>query len=440
MDVYDDDDDEDEDEDEVAAMRALLGGAADDIEEGAVGAGVGGLTVPGAPVVSLPSLELFRRQLAPRRAGGGGSGPAAVAPHQRDVSSGADGGPWLAFHHPSRQYVVVERWRRQSSAAPTDQQSLRAWASLPYSPRLTRLLGLAESRPGAGDAADNKVYTVSSWCAGGQLIRLLDEEGRLPTRSAAFCIVQVTLGLASMHRAGVVYRNLRPENVLLDRKGHCKLARFELAKRLGGSGSGIGVAAVGPRTFTVCAGKLGNLAPEQVLHLGHGRAVDLWALGVLLFELLTGTAPFEPLSSATASTSLSSQAVVGSDGLAVLHRIVEGRYNVKAASEAKHYTVDAADLVRRLLCVDPIRRLGGGGGSATDVLGHKWLQSPSTIDVAAVRAQRCPPPWKVRPVTPPPPGSGERMTKVGDLAAVLDDDGDDDSDDDNGGGNGYGDF
>ena len=69
-----------------------------------------------------------------------------------------------------------------------------------------------------------------------------------------------------------------------------------------------------------------------------------------------------------------------------------------------------------------------------------WRSCPQLCPAKVSHAQRCPPPWKVRPVTPPPPGSGERMTKVGDLAAVLDDDGDDDSDDDNGGGNGYGDF
>lgn len=200
---------------------------------------------------------------------------------------------------------------------------------------------------------------------------------------------------------------LQAENVLLDRKGHCKLGRFELAKQLGrGSGSDP------PRTFTVCAGKLGNLAPEQVLHLGHDRAVDLWGLGVLLFELLTGHSPFEIGPGGRSSDS----SPLAGDALLMLQRIVEGRYLVKAASECKHYTPVVADLVRRLLTVDPIRRLGGGGGSALDILEHKWMQSRSTIDLASVKEQRCAPPWKIESIFPPPVGTGSIETKIGDLA------------------------
>ena len=57
---------------------------------------------------------------------------------------------------------------------------------------------------------------------------MLDEEGRMGTRAAAFVVTEVTLALAALHDAGIAYRNLWTENVQLDRKGHCKLARFLL--------------------------------------------------------------------------------------------------------------------------------------------------------------------------------------------------------------------
>jgi serine/threonine protein kinase len=229
---------------------------------------------------------------------------------------------------------------------------------------------------------------------------VLDEEGRMGTRAAAFVVTEVTLALAALHDAGIAYRNLWTENVQLDRKGHCKLARFELGKPLG-SGQ------VDHRTFTLAAGRIGYLAPEQVLHRGHGKAVDMWALGCLLFELLTGQAPFDE---------------DGDSGLAVLENILGGRYNlVHAAAAAKHFTPDAKDLVKCLFSIDPIRRLGcGNPRGALDIFSHPWF-SPRTVDVEAIQHQKCAPPWHLQPLDSlvcPVAGSGVSAATLADVTAA----------------------
>lgn len=126
------------------------------------------------------------------------------------------------------------------------------------------------------------VYLLLEWCSGGELLRRLPEKG-MPEAAARFYGGCTALALEHLHCKGIVYRDLKPENLLLDSRGYVKLCDFGFAKRLGASGV----------THTVC-GTPDFMAPEVIRSEGHGRPADLWSLGVLLYELVTGRPPFSP--------------------------------------------------------------------------------------------------------------------------------------------------
>lgn len=126
---------------------------------------------------------------------------------------------------------------------------------------------------------DNSLYLLLEYVAGGELFSYIRREGQLSELAYQFYCVEVACALKYMHELQIAYRDVKPENILIDRDGHVRLTDFGFAK------------IVEDRTFTLC-GTPEYLAPETVQGVGHGQAVDWWALGVLLFEMITGYPPF----------------------------------------------------------------------------------------------------------------------------------------------------
>jgi serine/threonine protein kinase len=125
-------------------------------------------------------------------------------------------------------------------------------------------------------------YMLLEVTSGGELFRVLEQApgGYLSNSASCFYAANVVCAFEYLHKQKITYRDLKPENLLVDAHGYLKLVDFGFAKRVYG------------RTYTMC-GTADYLAPEIVSHQGHGFEVDLWALGVLSYEMLVGYPPFE---------------------------------------------------------------------------------------------------------------------------------------------------
>ncbi|CAG6018216.1 unnamed protein product, partial [Menidia menidia] len=129
---------------------------------------------------------------------------------------------------------------------------------------------------------DNKyVYMLLEVCLGGELWTVLRDMVYFEEPTARFCIGCVLEAFDYLHTMGTVYRDLKPENLLLDAEGYVKMADFGFAKQIG----------VGKKTWTFC-GTPEYVAPEVIMNKGHDFGADCWSLGILIFELLTGNPPF----------------------------------------------------------------------------------------------------------------------------------------------------
>ncbi|KAI8379525.1 kinase-like domain-containing protein [Radiomyces spectabilis] len=142
-------------------------------------------------------------------------------------------------------------------------------------PNILRLYGYFHDR--------DHVYIVLEYAAEGELYTKLQKRGRFTEPTAAKYIAQITNALRYLHSLGVIHRDLKPENVLIGRDGQVKLADY-----------GWSVHDPAPRRRTFC-GTLDYLPPEMIENKLHTEKVDVWALGVLCYELLVGSPPFEDL-------------------------------------------------------------------------------------------------------------------------------------------------
>ena len=204
-----------------------------------------------------------------------------------------------------------------------------------------------------------KLYIILDYFTGGELFFHLKSTGRFPEKRAKFYAAEIALAIQCLHENSIIYRDLKPENVLLDEEGHIKLTDFGLSKE------SITSAAV---THTFC-GTPEYLAPEVIHGSGYGKPVDWWSLGTLLYEMLTGLPPFY------------------NQNLHVMYEKI-----IRAKLVFPDYLSDnARSLLRGLLTRDPKKRLGSGPNGANEVLQHPFF---SSIDLDAMMRREVDPPFK----------------------------------------------
>ncbi|KYN01017.1 PREDICTED: cAMP-dependent protein kinase catalytic subunit PRKX [Cyphomyrmex costatus] len=207
-----------------------------------------------------------------------------------------------------------------------------------------------------------RVYMLLEFVAGGELFSYLRAAGRFAGPTSCFYAAEIVCALDYLHSKHIVYRDLKPENLLLDSQGHLKITDFGFSKKLT------------DRTWTLC-GTPEYLAPEIIQSKGHNKAVDWWALGVLIYEMLAGYPPF-----------------FDDNPFGIYEKILSGRIEWP-----KHMDPIAKDLIKKLLIADRTKRLGNMRQGAEDVKRHRWFK---LVEWPLVPQRALTPPIRPRVKTP----------------------------------------
>jgi serine/threonine protein kinase len=134
-----------------------------------------------------------------------------------------------------------------------------------------------------GSFADQKNYNlIIEYCPGGNLFELLRKLKRLPTRMALHYFCEMLLAVQHLHSKNIIFRDIKAENILIDSNGHLKLTDFGLAKQLDSRDEAVN---------SFCGSPI-YIAPETLRKEKYNRKVDFYALGILLYEMITGVPPF----------------------------------------------------------------------------------------------------------------------------------------------------
>ncbi|XP_057615488.1 myotonin-protein kinase isoform X6 [Chionomys nivalis] len=191
---------------------------------------------------------------------------------------------------------------------------------------------------------ENYLYLVMEYYVGGDLLTLLSKFGeRIPAEMARFYLAEIVMAIDSVHRLGYVHRDIKPDNILLDRCGHIRLADFGSCLKLQPDGKVRSLVAVGTPDY---------LSPEILQAVGggpgagsYGPECDWWALGVFAYEMFYGQTPF--YADSTAET---------------YAKIVHYKEHLSLPLADTGVPEEAQDLIRGLLCPAEIRLGRGGAG------------------------------------------------------------------------------
>jgi len=205
---------------------------------------------------------------------------------------------------------------------------------------------------------EKNVYLAMEPIMGGELFMQMCN-GCLSEEAARFYAACVVQTLDHIHSHGYIYRDLKPENLMLDTSGYLKLTDFGFAKRL-----------VDARTYTMC-GTPDYLAPEVLMEAGHQHSVDWWALGVLIFEMTTLRRPFTV-----------------DDPMETVENILAVRVDWEPAWECG-LSSECQDLIQQLLTANSAMRLGNLKEGANDIRRHPWF---SSFDWEALQTRKMPAP------------------------------------------------
>ncbi|XP_067852940.1 ribosomal protein S6 kinase alpha-6 isoform X1 [Heptranchias perlo] len=206
---------------------------------------------------------------------------------------------------------------------------------------------------------EGKLYLILDFLRGGDIFTRLSKEVMFTEEDVKFYLAELALALDHLHSLGIVYRDLKPENILLDEGGHIKLTDFGLSKESVDQEK---------KAYSFC-GTVEYMAPEVVNRRGHTQSADWWSFGVLMFEMLTGTLPFQ-----------------GKDRNETMNMILKAKLGMP-----QFLSPEAQGLLRTLFKRNPGNRLGAGPDGVEEIKRHPFF---ATIDWNKLVRKEIQPPFK----------------------------------------------
>uniref|UniRef100_A0AAQ6AGQ9 Ribosomal protein S6 kinase n=1 Tax=Amphiprion ocellaris TaxID=80972 RepID=A0AAQ6AGQ9_AMPOC len=206
---------------------------------------------------------------------------------------------------------------------------------------------------------EGKLYLILDFLRGGDLFTRLSKEVMFTEEDVKFYLAELALALDHLHSLGIIYRDLKPENILLDEEGHIKITDFGLSKEAIDHDK---------RAYSFC-GTIEYMAPEVVNRRGHTQSADWWSFGVLMFEMLTGSLPFQ-----------------GKDRKETMALILKAKLGMP-----QFLSPEVQSLLRALFKRNPANRLGAGPDGVEEIKRHRFFAS---IDWNKLYKKEVRPPFK----------------------------------------------
>ncbi|KAK2943216.1 putative protein kinase [Blattamonas nauphoetae] len=261
----------------------------------------------------------------------------------RTIGKGSFGKVVLVRHKDTQQYYALKILRKSDIVSGDQIQHTLTEKSVLQSMNHPFIVNLYYAFQN-----EKKLYLVLDYANGGDLFFHLKNEGQFSEVRSRLYVAEIILAFEALHKRNIIYRDLKPENILLTADGHIKLTDFGLSK----------TDVLHSNTAKTFCGTPEYIAPEILRNGGHGKAVDWWTVGTLLYELLTGLPPFY------------------SENVNQMYdNILHQRLNFPP-----EVTAPARDIITKLLHRNPALRLGSRNG-AEEIKSHPFFAPINWDDV-----------------------------------------------------------